>query len=503
MNKITIMAAVCITAFGLSACDKPEWLSKKDDRNNTEYVQEVKPADSDSVAMLLPDFTKLVNEQGPTVVSIQATKSETSTHAYEGTSGEEDPMLEYFRRMIPNFPNTPNTPSNPDNPDEDEGASFGSGFIISADGYILTNTHVVSGSDAIKVVLADKREFEAKLVGSDTQSDVSLLKIDAKDLPVIKVGQPDDLRVGEWVAAIGAPFGFDNTVTAGIVSAKGRSLPNENYTPFIQTDVAINPGNSGGPLFNLKGEVVGINSQIYSRSGGFMGISFAIPIDVATNVAEQLKKYGRVRRAQLGVIIQEVSYDLAKSFKMDKPSGALVVRVLPNGPAANAKLQVRDIVLKVNGEAIQRSSDLPVMIGAMQPGTKIELTVWRDGKEVVLPVELTELTGESAIPTPEASSGGNADTSTRINVPEVGLMLTPLSAAEAAQREVNGGLVVLDAQGLAAASGLRRGDVIISAGPNPITDEKTFKQALSEATTAAPLFVMRGQDTFFLPLRIK
>ena len=234
-----------------------------------------------------------------------------------------------------------------------------------------------------------------------------------------------------------------------------------------------------------------------------MGISFAIPIDVATNVAEQLKKYGRVRRAQLGVIIQEVSYDLAKSFKMNKPSGALVVRVLPNGPAANAKLHVGDIVLKVNGEAIQRSSDLPVMIGAMQPGTKIELTVWRDGKEVVLPVELTELTGESAIPTPEASNGGNADTSTRINVPEVGLMLTPLSAAEAAQREVNGGLVVLDAQGLAAASGLRRGDVIISAGPNPITDEKTFKQALSEATTAAPLFVMRGQDTFYLPLRIK
>ena len=266
------MAAVCITAFGLSACDKPDWLSKKDDRNNTEYVQEVKPADSESVAMLLPDFTKLVTEQGPTVVSIQATKSETQAQSYEGTSGEEDPMLEYFRRMIPNFPNTPNSPSNPENPDEEDGASFGSGFIISADGYILTNTHVVTGSDSIKVVLADKREFEAKLVGSDTQSDVSLLKIEAKDLPVIKLGQPDDLRVGEWVAAIGAPFGFDNTVTAGIVSAKGRSLPNENYTPFIQTEVAINPGNSGGPLFNLKGEVIGINSQIYSRSGGFMGI---------------------------------------------------------------------------------------------------------------------------------------------------------------------------------------------------------------------------------------
>lgn len=500
MNKITLMATVCFTALGLSACDKPEWLSKKDDRNNAEYVQEVKPASNDSVAMLLPDFTKLVNEQGATVVSIQASKSEASLQANEGASAQEDPMLDYFRRMIPNFPNIPQTPNTPD---EDDGPSFGSGFIVSADGYILTNTHVVSGNDRIKVVLADKREFEAKLVGSDTQSDVSLLKIDAKDLPVVKMGKPSELRVGEWVAAIGAPFGFDNTVTAGIVSAKGRALPNENYTPFIQTDVAINPGNSGGPLFNLKGEVIGINSQIYSRSGGFMGISFAIPIDVANNVAEQLKQYGRVRRAQLGVIVQEVSYDLAKSFKLDKPNGALIVKVLPNGPAEKAKLQVRDIVLKMNGEPITRSSDLPVLIGSLQPGSKVTLTVWRDGKEVEVPVELVELSAASALTPPVANGGSDGASGTQITSPDVGLVLMPLSSEEASQRDVTGGLVVLDSKGLAAASGLRRGDIIISAGPNPITDEKTFKQALAEASSSVPLFVIRGDETFFLPLEIK
>ncbi|WP_019957202.1 DegQ family serine endoprotease [Vitreoscilla stercoraria] len=490
------MAAACVTALTLSACDKPEWLVKKDDRNNTEYVQEVKPADNNSVAMLLPDFTKLVNEQGATVVSIQAVK-QGSMGTYEGTSSEEDPMLEYFRRLIPDFPGAPA------NPEDDDGASFGSGFIISNDGYILTNTHVVSGTDSIRVVLTDKREFEAKLVGSDTQSDVAVLKIEAKDLPVVKLGKPDELRVGEWVAAIGAPFGFDNTVTAGIVSAKGRSLPNESYTPFIQTDVAINPGNSGGPLFNLKGEVIGINSQIYSRSGGFMGISFAIPIDVATNVADQLKQYGRVRRAQLGVIIQEVSFDLAKSFKLDKPSGALVVKVLPNGPAEKAKLQVRDIILKVNGNVVERSSDLPVLIGAMKPGSKIELTVWRDSKEVKVAVELSELTGESTVTVPNFNQNDGSDTRSRIVVPEVGLSLVALSAEESKQRDIAGGLLVVEAQGFAAASGLMAGDIIISAGPNPLTDEKTFKQALAEASTAAPLFVMRDQDTFFLPLRVK
>lgn len=496
MNKITLMAAACVTALTLSACDKPEWFEKKDDRNNTEYVQEVKPADSNSVAMLLPDFTKLVNEQGATVVSIQAVK-QGSVGTYEGTSSEEDPMLEYFRRLIPDFPGAPSSP------EEDDGSSFGSGFIISNDGYILTNTHVVSGTDSIRVVLADKREFEAKLVGSDTQSDVAVLKIEAKDLPVVKLGKPDELRVGEWVAAIGAPFGFDNTVTAGIVSAKGRSLPNESYTPFIQTDVAINPGNSGGPLFNLKGEVIGINSQIYSRSGGFMGISFAIPIDVATNVADQLKQYGRVRRAQLGVIIQEVSFDLAKSFKLDKPNGALVVKVLPNGPAEKAKLQVRDIILKVNGDVVERSSDLPVMIGAMQPGSKIELTVWRDSKEVKVAVELSELTGESTVTVPSFNQNDGSDTRSRIAVPEVGLSLVALSAEESKQRDIAGGLLVIESTGFAAASGLMPGDIIISAGPNPLTDEQTFKQALAEASTAAPLFVMRDQDTFFLPLRVK
>ncbi len=305
----TYLALAVLSASLLSGCDKVSTFFGKDE--NKELVQRIETnTDDGKVGMLLPDFAQLVQNEGQAVVNIQATPAKRTATSDDDHSmdlsqfPDNDPFYEFFKRLVPNMPDMPQEEA------ESDDLNFGSGFIISKDGYILTNTHVVAGMGNIKVLLNDKREYTAKLVGSDAQSDVALLKIEPQeDLPVVKIGNPKDLKPGEWVAAIGAPFGFDNSVTSGIVSAKGRSLPNENYTPFIQTDVAINPGNSGGPLFNLRGQVVGINSQIYSRSGGFMGISFAIPIDVAMNVVDQLKANGKVQRGQLGVVIQEVSYD--------------------------------------------------------------------------------------------------------------------------------------------------------------------------------------------------
>ena len=381
--------------------------------------------------------------------------------------------------------------------EEDSFSGMGSGVIVSPDGYILTNTHVVGGMSNIKVMLNDKREYTAKLVGSDQQSDVALLKIDAADLPVVKIGNAKDLKPGEWVAAIGAPFGFDNSVTAGIVSAKGRSLPNENYTPFIQTDVAINPGNSGGPLFNLKGQVVGINSQIYSRSGGFMGISFAIPIDVAMNVADQLRTTGKVQRGQLGVIIQEVSYDLAKSFELDKATGALIARVLPGSPAAKAGLQVGDIVRSVNGEEVRASSDLPVMVGAIAPGKEITLGVWRKGKETDIKVQLGSADG-NAQSDDEAGSGqppAGGDTQS-FQLDNMGLSLNVQNVDGAKH------LVVAKAEGLAARAGLRRGDEILAVGQTSVEDEATFRSAIEGAGKNVPLLVQRSGNTLFLALNL-
>ena len=384
----TYLALAVLSASLLSGCDKVSTFFDKDE--NKELVQRIETnTDDGKVGMLLPDFAQLVQNEGQAVVNIQATPAKRTATPDDDHSmdlsqfPDNDPFYEFFKRLVPNMPDMPQEDT------ESDALNFGSGFIISKDGYILTNTHVVAGMGNIKVLLNDKREYTAKLVGSDAQSDVALLKIEPQeDLPVVKIGNPKDLKPGEWVAAIGAPFGFDNSVTSGIVSAKGRSLPNENYTPFIQTDVAINPGNSGGPLFNLRGQVVGINSQIYSRSGGFMGISFAIPIDVAMNVADQLKANGKVQRGQLGVVIQEVSYDLAKSFGLDKASGALIAKIMPNSAAQQAGLQVGDIVRKVNGEEVRASSDLPVMVGSIMPGKEVTLSIWRGGKQTDVKVKL-------------------------------------------------------------------------------------------------------------------
>lgn len=484
-HTLRLFSLCLMLSLSLSACDR--FGAAKEEAASSPFVKTIHEHDDEhKPAMLLPDFAKLVEEVGDTVVNIQANNqsddNNTPKNADDADSNaSNDPFYEFFKRLQPN---------QPDLPDRKESEyNFGSGFIISPDGYILTNTHVLSGMNNIKVVLNDRREYKARLIGSDPQSDVALLKIDAKDLPVVKIGNVKNLRVGEWVAAIGAPFGFDNSVTTGIVSAKGRSLPNENYTPFIQTDVAINPGNSGGPLFNLQGQVVGINSQIYSQSGGFMGISFAIPIDVVMNVAEQLRTTGKVERGRLGVVIQEVSYDLAQSFGLNSATGALISQVLPNGPAAGAGLEAGDIVQSVNGEAVKSSSDLPVLVGMMPPGTEITLGIWRAGKTQDVKVKLgssNEVSNDNTSPS-KLSSANDGDS---FSVNTAGLQLQP----------VNGGLLVLHTSGIALHSGIKRGDIILMVDRQMVNDEQSFKAALGDGKETLALLIQRGNNKLFVAL---
>ena len=455
---------------------------------NSEFVRTVS-APAGGTDMLLPDFTKLVEQEGGAVVNIQASRTNENTTLASGENDidqlpENDPFSEFFKRLQP-------SQSDLIEPGDDE-YNFGSGFLISSDGYILTNTHVLSGMNSIKVVLNNRREYTARLVGSDTQTDIALLKIDAQGLPTVKIGDPKTLRIGEWVAAIGAPFGFDNSVTAGIVSAKGRSLPNENYTPFIQTDVAINPGNSGGPLFNLRGQVVGVNSQIYSQSGGFMGISFAIPIDVAMNVADQLRRNGKVERGRIGVVIQEVSYDLAKSFGLQAANGALISQVTPGGPADKAGLQPGDIVQSVNGENVKASSDLPVLVGMMPPGTQLTLGIWRNGKREEVQVTLGSSNTGNADTGNQSGSGTNADNGSGFTSDLTGLQL----------RSQGQGLLVLQVEGAAQQAGLRRGDIILMVNRTAVSDENSFNQALNHADRTVALLIQRGNSKLFLALEL-
>ena len=455
---------------------------------NSEFVRTVS-APAGGTDMLLPDFTKLVEQEGGAVVNIQASRTNENTTLASGEDNidqlpENDPFSEFFKRLQPNQADLVE-------PGDDE-YNFGSGFLISSDGYILTNTHVLSGMNSIKVVLNNRREYTARLVGSDTQTDIALLKIDAQGLPTVKIGDPKTLRVGEWVAAIGAPFGFDNSVTAGIVSAKGRSLPNENYTPFIQTDVAINPGNSGGPLFNLRGQVVGVNSQIYSQSGGFMGISFAIPIDVAMNVADQLRRNGKVERGRIGVVIQEVNYDLAKSFGLQAANGALISQVTPGGPADKAGLQPGDIVQSVNGENVKASSDLPVLVGMMPPGTQLTLGIWRNGKREEVQVTLGSSNTGSTDAGNQSGSGTNADNGSGFTSEPTGLQL----------RSQGQGLLVLQVEGAAQQAGLRRGDIILMVNRTAVSDENSFNQAINHADRTVALLIQRGNSKLFLALEL-
>ena len=399
----------------------------------------------------LPDFTRLVASRGAAVVNISATQAPAQPQKQPfrlPELDESDPMFEFFRKFIPRMPEYPGA--------EPDDKSLGSGFIISADGYILTNAHVVEAAESIVVRLADKREFDATVIGADARSDVALIRIEAKALPHVVLGDPEALAVGEWVLAIGSPFGFEQSVTAGIVSAKGRSLPDENFVPFIQTDVAINPGNSGGPLFNLRGEVVGINSQIYSRTGGFMGLSFAIPIDVAMDVQQQLREKGRVERGRIGVSIQEITRDLADSFGLPRPAGALVSSVEGGGPAALGGILQGDVIVRFNGRSVESSADLPRIVAAARPGSKVEVDIYRDGAPRSLSLTLGEWRDpEEEVETAAVGAAGGATN-------RLGLELAAPSAQQRRERAIAHGLLVQRAVGPAARAEIVPGDLILA-----------------------------------------
>lgn len=449
-----------------------------------DFVEEVKPKQNDNtVSMLLPDFTQLVAREGSAVVNIQAMNEPQKS---DERAIVDDPLYDLFRRMLPSQPEWGQS--------DNESANFGSGVIINKSGYILTNAHVVKDLSSIKVTLTDRREYAAKLIGADDKSDIALLKIEASDLPVATLGNSGSLKTGEWVVAIGAPFGFENSVTAGIVSAKNRALPQENYTPFIQTDVAINPGNSGGPLYNLKGEVIGINSQIYSRSGGFMGISFAIPIEVAINVAEQLKATGKVERGQLGIVIQEVTHDLAKSFGLDKPTGALISNVLDGSPAQQAGLQVGDIIRSVNGEEVQVSTDLPMTIGALAPGKKITLGIWRKGQEIKVEIVL----GSSEDKFNLGQSKGFSSHHEKLQSFDVAKLGLTLGIENSGSPKI----VVLRSENQAARAGLRYGDVIVEIAGQRVNSQEQLENALAQAGENIPILIERDGSMIFLALSL-
>jgi serine protease Do len=436
----------------------------------------------------LPDFTDLVEKQGAAVVNISTTQIIQNMQGIPNIP-EDDPFYEFFKRFAPQIPR------------EQESQSLGSGFIISSDGYIMTNAHVVDHADKITVRLTDKREFRAKVIGADRRTDVALLKIDATGLPKITVGDPNKLKVGEWVVAIGSPFGFDNSVTAGIVSAKGRSLPQDNFVPFIQTDVAINPGNSGGPLFNMNEEVVGINSQIYTRSGGSMGLSFAIPIDVATQVAEQLRSTGKVTRGRIGVTIQELTRELAESFGLSKPNGALVSNVEKNGPADKAGIEVSDVILKFDGKPVNNSIDLPRMVAAVKPGTKVVVDLWRKGKSKQVTIEVAEMPEDAML----ARSAKQPSGKTGEKIARLGISVSELSADQLQELQISGGLLVEDVTGSSArAAGLQQGDVLLSIGNVPIRSLAQLNEMLKQVPNGrnVALLVRRGDNSTYIAIKL-
>jgi serine protease Do len=442
---------------------------------------------SQVAAVELPSFADLVEEQGVKVVNI-STKT-TIDQPNNIPVPEDDPFYDFFRRFAP-----------PEGAQR-ESRSLGSGFIISEDGYILTNSHVVAAADDITVKLNDKREYTAKLIGIDKRTDVAVIKIDASDLPFVSIGDPDKLRVGDWVLAIGSPFGFESTVTAGIVSAKGRSLPQENYVPFIQTDVAINPGNSGGPLFNLNGEVVGINAQIYSRTGGFMGLSFAIPIDVAVDVANQLKTDGRVRRGRIGVVIQEVTAELADSFGLDKPRGALVSRVEKGQAASKAGIQTSDIILTFDGSNVETSNDLPRIVGQTRPGKKVDVEVWRDKRSRTLSLTVGEIPADI---TSESKKEESKNVSMNV-IDELGLMVSDMDMQELKQLELDSGVKIDRVAGVGEQAGLRPGDIVLALNNDDVESVSQFKLLMERYKDArsVALLIQRGGGSLYVPIRLK
>ena len=458
---------------------------------------------SSAHAQGLPDFTDLAEKHGAEVVNISVTQSVHNNGPVGGFPGMEgdEQMQEFFKRFgIPLMPGMPGMPGQGGAPQPDyKSQSLGSGFIISSDGYVLTNAHVINEADEVIVKLADKREFKAKIIGADKRTDVALLKIDATGLPKVMIGDSAKLKVGEWVAAIGSPFGLENTMTAGIVSAKGRALPQENFVPFIQTDVAINPGNSGGPLFNLAGEVVGINSQIYSRSGGSMGLSFAIPIDVAIDVSNQLKANGKITRGWLGIAIQEITKELAESFSMKNTNGALVAGVEKNGPADKGGLEAGDVITKFDGKPIGVSADLPRAVGATKPGKIAAVEILRKGSAKTLNIGVGEMPSDGS-ETAAPSSKPNG----KVEANKIGLTLKELTVQQKKKLNGKNGLLVVESVGAAAQAGIRRGDVILGLNNNESQSVEQFNKqinAVAAGKTVAVL-VQRGEATLYVPIKV-
>lgn len=437
----------------------------------------------------LPDFTALVERNSAAVVNVSITQTVQNSQMPPGIPGlpEGDPLAELFRRFGSPIPR------------DQESHSLGSGFIISADGYIMTNAHVVDNADKIIVRLTDQREFKAKVIGADKRTDVALLKIEATGLPKVTQGDPNTLKVGEWVLAIGSPFGFDSSVTAGIVSGKGRSLQQENYVPFIQTDVAINPGNSGGPLFNMKGEVVGINSQIYSRSGGYMGLSFAIPIDVAIEVSNQLRASGKVTRGRIGVVIQEVTKDLAESFGLHKSAGALISAVEKGGPAEKAGIQPSDVILKFDGKTVNASKDLPRMVAGTPPGSKVSVQLWRKGETRDVNLLVGEMPGDGRAVHTQKSDASNEQ------IGRLGISVVELTDEQKKQLQIEDGLLIDEVRGGNARSELQRGDIILAVGNTPVTSIEQLNgvlKAIPKGRNVA-LLVRRGDTASYIAIKLE
>jgi serine protease Do len=446
----------------------------------------------------LPDFTELVNDNAAAVVNISTTMKKSEAGGMPpGFSmpdiPEDSPFHDFFKKYFDEMPKGYGGPSQ-------ERSSLGSGFIISKDGYVITNNHVVSEADEIVVRLNDRREFVAELIGTDKRSDIAVLKIDATDLPMLKLGDSSKLNVGEWVLAIGSPFGFDHSVTAGIISAIGRSLPNENYVPFIQTDVAINPGNSGGPLFNLDGEVIGVNSQIYSRTGGFMGLSFAVPVNVVENVYKQLKENGRVARGWLGVLIQDVTRELAESFDMDHPHGALIAKVLSGGPAEKAGLEVGDIVVKFNGKKVSFSSDLPPLVGSTPVNSTVPVEIIRRSKYKTIQVKISEL------PTDDEVVANDTKMTPDMDANSLNIVTKELTEEQKEELDIkdHGVLVEKVNQGPAQKAGIRQGDVILLINNNKIKDVGHFNQLIKSLPKgrSIPVLIQRQGGPIFLAIKI-
>lgn len=446
-----------------------------------------------SAGVALPDFAQITAKYGPAVVNISVTgmvKASNEGPVARRESREDpfgnDPFFEFFRRFQPNAQSQQQQP-------DTVARGQGSGFIVSADGIILTNAHVVRDAKEVMVKLTDRREFVAKVLGFDAKTDIAVLKIDAKNLPTVTVGKTSDLRPGEWVLAIGSPFGFENTVTAGVVSAKGRSLPDDSAVPFIQTDVAVNPGNSGGPLFNSRGEVVGINSQIYSRSGGYQGLSFAIPMDLASKIKNEIVAHGKVEHARLGVAVQEVNQALADSFKLSSPEGALVSSVEKGGPADKAGLEVGDVLRKMNGQPIVSSGDLPAIISLATPGDKVTFEVWRKGDQKSISAQLGNANDTS-------TDVASADAATPQG--KLGLALRPLQPEELRATGLPAGLLIQDAQGASAYAGVQRGDLLLAVNGQPVSTVEQVRSVVAKSQKSVALLIQRGEDKIFVPVRL-